>query len=327
MLLQSAVDRCKGWSREWEEIVARLRLEQIQELPSEEHPFFLLPERQVVVSLPETRAPLTMAYREAGSGKPVLLLHGLWTSAYTFRSLVRPLSDRCRLIMPELVDPRGQNLLPDLDYRPQRLADLVLAIAQALKLEKPVVVAHAESALAGMWLALQHPECMSALVTLGMAIQLPVFLKFKRWLMGPDRIMEKWANRGFQKPQMAAIGMLDYADPAVICRQEIRLLSRYWSTWPGAKTMAKILSETLNSAYRQEVMRALSEHVLAGKTFTVPLKLVYGDSDRRAPLEHGRRLNRLIPGSEFLVAEQSAGMMQVERPEWLASVIASAAQA
>jgi pimeloyl-ACP methyl ester carboxylesterase len=305
--------------------VARLRLEQIRELPSEEHPFFLLPERQVVLSLPESRTPLKLSYREAGSGRPVLLLHGLWTSAYTFRSLIKPLSGRCRLIMPELVDPLGENLLPDLDYRPQRLADLVVAVGDALKLEKPLVVAHAESALAGMWLALQSPQRMSALVTLGMSIQLPVWLKFKRWLVGSERIMEKWANRAFQKPQMAALGMIDYADPAVICRQEIRLLSRYWSTWPGAKTMAGILSDTLNSAYRQEVMRTLSEHLQSGKAFPVPLKLVYGDSDRRAPVDHGRRLNRLIPGSELLVAENSAGMMQVERPEWLASVIASAA--
>jgi pimeloyl-ACP methyl ester carboxylesterase len=152
-------------------------------------------------------------------------------------------------------------------------------------------------------------------------------LKFKRWLVGPERIMEKWANRGFQKPQIAAAGMIDYADPAVICRQEIRLLAHYWSTWPGARARAKILSETLTSAYRQEVMRTLSDHFQTGNPFPVPLKLVYGDSDRRAPLEHGRRLNRLIPGSELLVAEHSAGMMQVERPEWLASVIASAAQA
>jgi pimeloyl-ACP methyl ester carboxylesterase len=307
--------------------VARLRLEQIQELPSEEHPFFLLPERQVVLSLPESRTPLKLSFREAGSGKPVLLLHGLWTSAYTFRSLIRPLSGQCRLIMPELVDPQGENLLADLDYRPQRLADLVLAASEALKLEKPLVVAHAESALAGMWLALRSPQRMSALVTLGMAIQLPVWLKFKRWLVGSERIMEKWANRAFQKPQMAALGMIDYADPAVICRQEIRLLSRYWSTWPGAKTMAKILSDTLNSAYRQEVMRTLSDHLQSGKSFPIPLKLVYGDSDRRAPVDHGKRLNRLIPGSELLVAENSAGMMQVERPEWLAGVIASAAQA
>ena len=307
--------------------MARLRLEQIQELPSEEHPFFLLPERQAVLSLDGSPAPFKLSYREAGSGRPVLLLHGLWTSAYTFRSLIGPLSGQYRMIMPELLDPRGENLLSDLDYRPPRLADLVLAIGQDLKLEKPVVVAHAESALAGMWLALRHPQSMSALVTLGMAIQLPVWLKFKRWLVGSERIMEKWANRGFQKPQMAAMGMIDYADPAVVCRQEIRLLSRYWSTWPGAKTMARILSDTLTSAYRQEVMQALSEHLQSGKSFPVPLKLVYGDSDRRAPVDHGRRLNRLIPGSELLVAESSAGMMQVERPEWLAGVIASAAQA
>lgn len=306
--------------------MARLRLEQIQELPSEEHPFFLLPEKRVVLNLDGSRTPFKLSYREAGSGRPVLLLHGLWTSAYTFRSLISPLSGRCRLIMPELVDPQGENLLPELDYRPQRLADLILAVGDALKLEKPLVVAHAESALAGLWLALRHPRSMSALVALGMSIQLPVWLKFKRWLLGPDRIMEKWANRAFQKPQMAALGMIDYADPAVICRQEIRLLSRYWSTWPGAKTKARILSDTLNSAYRQEVMQTLSEHLQSGKDFPVPLKLVYGDSDRRAPVDHGRRLNRLIPGSELLIAENSAGMMQVERPEWLAAVIASAAQ-
>ena len=294
----------------------RLKLEDIPELPAESHAFFLLPERGLVVD-----SKLQLTYREAGRGKPILMLHGLWTSAYTFRNLVHYLSAGYRVIIPELTDPLGRQLLSEVDYRPERLSGLILDICRALKLVSPVMVAHAESGLAAMHLALKQPGSLSALVTLGMPIEHSTRLRLRGWLLAHEALTERWAQKGFARPQQAAMEMLDYADPTVVSRQEIRQLARAWANLPGARATSRILAQTLGASYPQEALNALNEHLAGSSGFPVPIKLIYGDSDRRATVQQGQKLNRMITGSELLVAEHSAGAVQVEKPKWTARVI------
>jgi len=293
----------------------RLKLEEIPELPSEPHAFFLLPEHELLLE-----SGLQLTYREAGRGKPILLLHGLWTSAYTFRNLVHYLSAGYRVIMPELTDPGGQRV-PQGDYRPGRLSDLFLEICRALQLVAPVMVGHAESGLAAMLLALQQPNSLSSLVTLGMPIELPARLRLRGWLLHRGRATERWAQKGFSRPQQAAMEMMDYADATVVSRQEIRQLARPWTNLQGARATSQMLAQTLLTGYHQETLDALEKHLGGSDRFPVPLKLVYGDSDRRASVAQGEKLNRMIPGSELLVAEHSAGAVQVEKPKWTARII------
>ncbi|MBN2496681.1 MAG: alpha/beta hydrolase [Deltaproteobacteria bacterium] len=265
---------------------------------------------------------LELRYRECGQGKPVLLLHGLWTSAYTFRFLLDRLADRLRLILPELDMPIAGS---EVDLSIQGLAGLVARISDALKLDRPLCAAHAESGLAGMWLALDEPERLAGLITLGSCTRLPATDRMRGWRLGRSGATERWARRAFQQPHKAALEMLRYSDPTVICRQELRLLARGWATLPAARRRAQVLARTLSSSYRRELLARLQHR--AGSAFPVPLKMVFGKADRRALPEQGEQLNRLLPGSEYLVADESAGDVQVEQARWTARVIADAAGA
>ncbi len=300
----------------------RLRPSDIPELPSERHSFHLLPARRL-----ELANGFELTCRQAGTGTPILLLHGLWTSAYTFRSLVDPLAESFRLILPELIDPTGRHLLPDADYRPERLADLAICICDRLELPRVVLVGHAECGLAGLDLAIRCPERLIALVALGPSLRVPVSARLAGWWRGRNGAA-RWARAGFARPDRAALAMLnhlDYADTAVVSRQELRELARAWTTLPGALTLARILAQTRKASYPQGVMERLQAHMASGRGFEVPLRLVFGQADRKAPPEHGQWLNRLIPGSELLVAERSSGVVQVENPRWTEHIIASAA--
>ena len=304
-------------------IGVRQKQESIPELPAENHPFFLLPERSLRISGSNGQSQIKLSYRQAGQGKPILLLPGLWTSAYTFRHLIEPLSGNFRLIMPDLIDPEANQVLPQADYRPERLADLIHNICKALELERPIVVAHAESGLACLLLGLNHPDCLGSLVAIATAVSLPALSGFKGRFMAHPWLVERRAQNGFKRPIQTAIGMLEYADSAVFCRQEIRELARRWANLPGANLSAKILAQTRTPLYR----RGLMQKLMAGQTsFPVPLKLIFGQADSLATPAQGQKLNRLLPGSELLIAEQCAGAVQVEKPEWLAKIIQEAAQ-
>jgi pimeloyl-ACP methyl ester carboxylesterase len=303
----------------------RQKQESIPELPAESHPFFLLPEheKEVVPGQQGGKSILTR-YREVGSGPPVLLLHGLWTSAYTFRHLIEPLSPSFRLIMPELIDPEGVHLLPGGDYHPHRLAGWMAGLMDSFGIQSPLVVAHGECGLAALLLGLRQPDRMRGLITVGTSTGLPALLGIKGRFRAQPWMVKRWARAGFKRPIQAALAMLDYADPAVVCRQEIRRLARRWSSLPAAMTTAGILAQTLSPSYRRDFQHVLQHRPAESSAFPAPLKLLIGQLDRLASPAHGEKINRAFPGSELLVAEGCGGTLQVEKPDWTADIILSA---
>lgn len=297
----------------------RLKLSDLPELPAEPHSFLLQPEQTVALS--DGRRG---TYRRAGQGQPVLLLHGLWTTAYTFRSLIEPLAEHCSLIMPELVDPDGTSGLVQAGCAPADLASLALALCDALEIERPVLVGHAECGLGVLELCLEAPERLAAAIVVGTSIELP----FAARLVGRWRGRggaKAWAKAAFAQPDRAALEMLSYADPAVLSRQEVRQLARGWAMWPSAQARAGLLSETLTAAFRRPTLEKVEAFAATGKNLDLPLALIYGNADRLVPAEHGQRLNRMLPGSELHLADRSSGAAQVEKPAWTADIIARVA--
>ncbi len=56
-----------------------------------------------------------LAYIEAGSGSPIVLLHGNPTSSYLWREVIPPLLDRGRVIVPDLIGHGDSDKLPASD--------------------------------------------------------------------------------------------------------------------------------------------------------------------------------------------------------------------
>jgi len=301
-------------------------LDTLPELPSEAHPYFTLPARGLDLPALPGGGPRRVAYRELGAGRPVLLLHGLWTTGFTFRGLFARLAAAgCRAIAPELTPADGEPLLPADDASPERLAELVADLIQALGLVTPTVVGHAELGLAGLRLALDRPQSVGTLIALGACTQLPAGARLRGFWLNRAGGAERWARRAFGDPTRAALDMPAYADPAVLSRQELRLLARGWASLPAARARARRLAQTLAPAYRRGVLAALQALAASGAGFPAALKLVHGERDPLAPPAQGLRLTQLLPGAELFVAERAGGAPQVELPEWTARIIAGAA--
>ena len=288
----------------------KARLSDIPELPSEAHDFFLEPERRRVLG----SSGLPLRYRSSGQGADVLLLHGLWSCPLTFRHLLLSLREDYRLTLPDLLSP-AMDQESELAYHPAALAQLISEIIESLELERPLLVAQGEAGLAGLTLALEQPESIRGLMCIGTATRLPSSLRMRGWRLSHGNGPERWAKRAVADPSKAALDMLDYADPAVLCRQDLRHLAHYWTRMPWALRRARILSDSLRPAFRKELLEKLA--AAKGSAFPVPLQLVYGQADRRATAEQGQKLNRDFPGSELLLAEGCAGAVQVEQHVWL----------
>ena len=100
---------------------------------------------------------LRMHVAEAGQGDPVLLLHGFPQHWWEWRGVIPALAEHHRVIVPDLRGT-GWTDVPKTGYeRDQLLADVV-ALLDALEIDRIHVVAHDWSALIGYYLCFEHPE-------------------------------------------------------------------------------------------------------------------------------------------------------------------------
>jgi len=116
--------------------------------------------------LDPAQAPVSVHYREAGSGPAVVLLHGGWGyEAYPFDRAFEVLPDRYRLIAPDRVGygrsghpgklPHGFHL---------RYAEETVETMDALGIRSAALWGHSDGAVVATWTALLVPQRVHALV-------------------------------------------------------------------------------------------------------------------------------------------------------------------
>jgi pimeloyl-ACP methyl ester carboxylesterase len=106
-----------------------------------------------------------IAWREAGHGPPVLLIHGVGLNADAWEPQIATLSSRRRVIAIDMPGHGKSDLLPD----GAGLGDFVAEIAgfiDAMGLSPVPVVGHSMGALIALGLALDYPEKVAAVVAL-----------------------------------------------------------------------------------------------------------------------------------------------------------------
>jgi pimeloyl-ACP methyl ester carboxylesterase len=103
----------------------------------------------------------------AGEGEPVVLIPGLFGSAYAFRHLVNQLPGAGYRVI--VIEPLGigTSARPEKgDYSLTRQADRVAGVMRELDTGSAILVAHSTGASVALRLALRHPALVSAVVSL-----------------------------------------------------------------------------------------------------------------------------------------------------------------
>jgi pimeloyl-ACP methyl ester carboxylesterase len=103
---------------------------------------------------------------EAGSGPPLLMLHGWPQHWYAWRKLIPLLAGSRRLICPDLRG-FGWTEAPASGYRTADLAADAVALLDVLGLDRADVIGHGDGGRAGFGLCLDHPGRVGRLITLG----------------------------------------------------------------------------------------------------------------------------------------------------------------
>jgi pimeloyl-ACP methyl ester carboxylesterase len=104
-------------------------------------------------------------YREAGSGKPIVFVHGYLVDGRLWDGVVDRLSDRYRCIAPDW--PIGSQQIamkPDADLSPPGVAATIASFLEALELEDVTIVGNDSGGAMSQVLVTRHPQRIGRLV-------------------------------------------------------------------------------------------------------------------------------------------------------------------
>ena len=257
------------------------------------------------------------AVRIAGSGPPLLLVHGLMTSSYSFRYVLAPLAERFTVYMPDLVGS-GRSSKPDAAYFPDEVARWIGDLMRALGIEGSRVVGNSMGGYLTMRLCLLEPKSISRLVNLhspGLATaRMHALAVLFRLLPRPEKVLELLVSRD---PEKWVHRNVHYFDESLKSREEHREYAAPLRTTEGVRAFARTLSQTLAPS---EMKRFAS--TLESARFPVPLQLVYAAKDPMVPPSVGDRLRTLVPEAEFVRLENASHFAHVDAPDaFLASAV------
>ncbi len=142
----------------------RGRFDGLPEQPRRSHSYFESPARELHL----TSAPygtMNVHYRALGSGPPLLLVHGLMTTSYSWRYVLDELARDYRVIAPDLPGC-GRSDEPVASYAGDALAAFVLEFQRALGVRGCPIVGHSMGGYLAMKAAMADERAFARVVNI-----------------------------------------------------------------------------------------------------------------------------------------------------------------
>lgn len=245
--------------------------------------------------MPDT---VTLNYSDAGQGTPVVLLHGFPLSSAIWHEHQQRLSDRYRVITPDLRG-HGRSPAPSGVYEMDLLARDVLALLDALLIKKAVIMGHSMGgyvALAGWKLA---PERFLAL---GL-ITSQAGADTEEGRQGRNKLANKVAAEGSSAvaaamiPKLFAAG-ISIAPPILAQVREIILNT----------DRAGIIGSLQGMAVRSDSGPLLPK-------ISVPVLILAGEQDQIIAPDKAKAMAAAMKTATLTMVEHAGHMPMLEQPE------------
>jgi pimeloyl-ACP methyl ester carboxylesterase len=249
-------------------------------------------------------------YAQAGSGPPLLLIHGIAGTLENWEEVFELLAREHTVVAPDLPGHGGSEPAAG-DYSLGALAAGLRDLLIALGHERATLVGHSLGGGIAMQFAYQFPEMTErlALVSSGglgpevspvlRAATLPGANLFIAATSGPGRLAGSALARG-----LATVGLRPHADLAEVARGYASLSD------PGHRTAFLATLRAVVSAEGQRVDAGDRLYLTGG----MPVLIIWGEHDRIIPADHAEQAHRTIPGSRLEIFDGVGHLPQLEAP-------------
>lgn len=236
-------------------------------------------------------------YVEAGSGPPVVLLHGLWGGRNEWSLNIEPLSADFRVIAPDQIG-FAESDKPQTNYHMGLMAQFLVGMLDALEIPKATVVGHAMGATVGTYAAVHYPERVDRLILVDgigyrrdrpPSLPTPAQLRFRRIATGSS---------------VAATGALlkrRVFNDALVTDAWAEEAFQIWLT--AAHAIGTLIQS--GGDVTKEEMRSIK----------APTLIVWGKEDELGGPESADEALQDIPGSQAAIVENAGHLPQVDQPD------------
>lgn len=242
-------------------------------------------------------------YETAGEGEPILFCHGLGGTGNVWGAQRQAFSKFYQVITLDLPGS-GRSGRHETDYNMERWADQIAGLADALKLDRFVLVGHSMSTILAQKCAAKYPRRLRGLVLCGPLTELP------------DVGKEAFTKRS---AMVIKDGMLSVVDTVLsgaltaATREGNAVLAglfREMLLSNDAKTYAAQIQALIKGSAKQDQPKV-----------ECPTLIVVGDQDSVTPLSNCRAIASAIPNALIRVIPATAHLTMAERPELFNSAL------
>ena len=243
---------------------------------------------------------LRVAYRRAGDGPPLVLLHGFVGDSREWRRQIQVLSDEFTVVAWD-APGSGESSDPPPTWRMPEYADCLAEFVATLGLGRPHVMGLSFGGALALELYRRHPAIPRSLV---------LAAAYAGWTGS--------LPPGAAETRLQASVQLAEQPPAAFTSAMIPTLFSGSAAADRVAEFAAIVAE-FHPAGFPVMARSLAEADLRDvlPRITIPTLLLSGDQDVRAPLYVGADLDAAIPGSRLVVLRGVGHMINVEAAEGL----------
>lgn len=237
---------------------------------------------------------MSINYREAGSGQPVVLIHGFPMNLHVWESMAEKLSDEFHVITPDLPGFGKSGALPD-GFTIEDVARSLLAFLEEKSFSKPVVVGHSLGGYVTLAMAEQQPDVLAGFC-LFHSTALPDSAEKKQSRNKVLEFIDKQGVHAFTSNFIAGL----YADPQ-------------HSSITRVKSMAVTASAETVIGYTK-AMRDRKDRTQVLRTFPGPMLLLAGEKDQGIPPDSILQQASLTDKAEAIILPGVAhmGMFEAE---------------
>jgi pimeloyl-ACP methyl ester carboxylesterase len=258
-----------------------------------------------------------------GDGPPLVLLHGWPQHWWAWHKVVPLLRDRFRLIMPDLRG-HGWTAAPPGGYEKHQLARDVVALLDALRIDRVRLVGHDWGGWTGFLLALEHAERIERFMALNIPPPWPGRPSV-RSLTLPARMTYQYVLAGPLGPRAVRDGRLvrwmltvDHRTPGAMDEHDV---DRYVEVL-RAPERARATQQLYRSFLTRELPRVVTGRYTAPR-LRVPTRILFGAGDLAIDQAMVQGHERRADDLDVEIIERSGHFIAEEQPALVADRVAA----
>lgn len=191
--------------------------------------------------------------RRAGAGRPVLLLHGLGASSYSWRHAFAHLADGYEVVAPDFPGHGRSEHAPGFDYSIAGLSRWVTALLDDLGWDGAPLVGNSLGGVVSLWTAMEAPRRVTRLALVGV----PAYPENRPRVLWPL----SWPVLGAAYESLLgafllrAVARLVYVDPATVTDELVEEYALALKTAGGRRALAEVVRRAIPPDWRERVAR------------------------------------------------------------------------